>query len=162
LVALARRHTTPQQVARRARSILAAAAGRNNAAIARDLGVDVATARLWRGRWLGLQPVALGDLSAEERLTDAPRSGAPTRIGTAQVCPIVALGGEAPGPSGRPLSPWTGRAVAAAIVARGILPAISPRHAARRRNKGTCSRPASAPGCPRHPPTSTLSRRWPT
>ena len=100
LVALARRHATPQQVALRARIVLAAAAGRNNAGIARELGVDVATARLWRGRWLGLQPVALADLSVEERLTDAPRSGAPARIGAEQVCRIVALACEAP--AGRP------------------------------------------------------------
>jgi transposase len=146
LVALTRRHTTPQQVALRARIVLAAAAGRNNAEIARDLGVDVATARLWRGRWLGLQPVALADLSAEERLADAPRSGAPARIGTEQVCQIVALACEVPGASGRPISQWTGREVADEIVARGILPAISPRHAARLLKKGTSSPTASGTG----------------
>jgi len=146
LVALVRRHTTPQQVALRARIVLAASEGRNNAEIARAVGVDVETARRWRGRWLGLQPVALADLSVEERLTDAPRSGAPAHIGAEQVCQIVALACEAPGASGRPISQWTGREVADEVVARGILPAISPRHAARLLKRGTSSRTASATG----------------
>src|SRR6266511_4333952 len=80
LEGLVRRRTTPQQVALRARIVLAAAGGLNNAQVARRLGVDVATARRWRGRWLGLRPVALADLSAAERLADAPLRGAPLRI----------------------------------------------------------------------------------
>jgi transposase len=146
LAALARRPTTPQQVALRARIVLAAAEGRNNAEIARAVGVDVETARRWRGRWLGLQPVALADLGVEERLTDAPRSGAPARIGAEPICRIVALACEAPSASGRPISQWTGREVADEIVARGILPAISPRHAARLLKRGTSDRTASATG----------------
>ena len=77
LEALLRRHSTPQQLVLRARIVLAAAAGRNNAQIVRDLAVDIGTARRWRGRWLGLQAVGLAELSVEERLTDAPRSGKP-------------------------------------------------------------------------------------
>src|SRR6476620_9778682 len=109
LEALVRRHTTPQQVALRARLVLAAAAGRNNAQVARQEGVEVGTARLWRGRWLGLRPVSLADLSVAERLGDAPRSGAPARITAEQVCRIVALACAAPEASGRPISEWTGR-----------------------------------------------------
>lgn len=146
LAALVRRHTAPQQVALRARLVLAAAAGLNNAQVARQEGVDVETARLWRGRWLGLQPVALADLSAEERLADAPRPGAPARITAAQVCRIVALACEAPSASGRPISQWTGREVADEAVARGIVAAISPRHAARLLKRGSSSRTASATG----------------
>jgi len=146
LLALARRHTTPQQVALRARIVLAAADGRNNAEIARECGVDVETARLWRGRWLGLQPVALCDLGVAERLADAPRAGAPACIGAEQVCQIVALACEAPGASGQPISQWTGREIADEVVRRGILPAISPRHAARLLKRGTSSRTASATG----------------
>lgn len=104
LMALVRRHTTPQQVAPRARIVLAAAEGRNNAEIARAVDVAVETARLWRGRWRGLQPVALADLSVEERLADAPRSGTPARISAELVCQLVALACAAPGASGRPIS----------------------------------------------------------
>lgn len=146
LEGLLRRHSTPQQVALRARIVLAAAAGRNNTQIARDLAVDTETARLWRGRWLGLQAADLAALSVEERLADAPRSGKPAGITAEQTCRIAALACEAPGLSGRPISQWTGREVADEIVARGIVSAISPRHAARLLKRGTSSRTASATG----------------
>ena len=55
LEALVHRHTTPQQLAKRGRMILAAAEGKNNSQIARDLGVCVDTVRSWRTRWIGLQ-----------------------------------------------------------------------------------------------------------
>ncbi len=139
LEVLLRRHNTPQQLVLRARIVLAAAAGRSNAQIVRDLAVDIGTARRWRGRWLGLQAVGLADLSIAERLTDAPRSGKPAGIGAAQRCQIVALACAAPRESGRPISQWTGREVADEIVARGILPAISPRHAARLLKRGMSS-----------------------
>ena len=45
LESLIRRHTTPQQVALRARIILSAADGLNNTQIARQLGVDVNTVK---------------------------------------------------------------------------------------------------------------------
>jgi putative transposase len=77
---LVRRHSTAQQVALRARLILAAAEGANNSQIAREEGVDIETVRLGRGRWLGLQALTLDDLSVEDRLMDAPRSGKPVRI----------------------------------------------------------------------------------
>jgi putative transposase len=146
LEALLRRHTTPQQVALRARLVLAAAAGLNNAQVARQEGVQVETARLWRVRWLGLQPVALADLSVAERLEDAPRSGAPARITAEQICRIVALACAAPAQSDRPISQWSGREVAAEAIARGIVPTISPRHAGRLLKRGPSSRTACAPG----------------
>ena len=146
LEALVRRHTTAQQRGLRARLILAAADGGNNAQIARHLDVDVETVRRWRGRWLGLQPISLADLSVEDRLADAPRSGAPTRITAAQVCHIVALACEAPGRSDRPMSQWTGRELADELVQRGIVDGISPRHASRLLKRGICSPTASAIG----------------
>ncbi len=45
LAAHQRRHTTPQQVALRARLVLAAAGGLNNAQVARQEGIDAETAR---------------------------------------------------------------------------------------------------------------------
>ncbi len=146
LEALVRRHTTPQQVALRARIVLAAAEGLNNAQIARQMAVEVGTARRWRDRWRGLQPIALADLSVEERLADAPRSGAPARITAPQVCQIVGLACEAPSQSGRPISQWSGREIADEIVQRGIVDRISPRHAGRLLKRGISSRIASATG----------------
>jgi len=146
LDALVRQHRTPQQVALRARIILATAAGQNNSQIARQVGVDVATVRLWRGRWLGLRAVPLADLSVAERLDDAPRPGGPCRITAEQVCRITALACEAPQAAERPISQWTGREIADGAIRRGIVAALSPRHAARLRKRGRSSRTASATG----------------
>ncbi len=90
--------------------------------------------------------MALADPGVAERLADAPRSGTPARITAEQVCRIVALACEAPAASGRPISQWTGREVADEIVARDILPAISPRHAGRLLKRGSSGRTASATG----------------
>ena len=143
---LVRRHSTAQQVALRARLILAAAEGANNSQIAREKGVDIETVRLWRDRWLGLQAITLDDLSVEERLTDAPRAGKPVRISDEQVCQIIALACEAPERSGRPISQWTGREIAEEIKRRGIVAEISERHAARLLKRGRCNRTAGAIG----------------
>jgi transposase len=131
LETLVRRHNTPQQVARRGRIILGAAAGLNNSQIAREVGLDVDTVRFWRSR-LGLQAASL-----EERLRDAPRPGTPARITPEQVCQIVALACEAPSQSGRPISQWSSREVAEEVVNQGIVERISPRHAARLLKRGT-------------------------
>ncbi len=141
---LVRAHQTGQQVAKRARMILAAATGQNNSEIARAEGTDADRVRRWRMRWLGLQAVALTDLSVEERLTDAPRPGVPARITAEQVCQIIALACEQP--HERPISHWTGRELADEIVRRGIVARISPRHAARLLKKGISSRIAFAIG----------------
>lgn len=131
LEAMVRRHRAGQQLALRGRIVLAAADGVNQSTIAAGLGTTINTVRYWRRRWLGLQPVALAELSVEERLADAPRSGTPARITADQVCRIVALACEAPAESDRPISQWTGREIAAEVVKRGIVEQISPRHAAR-------------------------------
>jgi hypothetical protein len=62
------RHTTGQQKAQRARIILKATEGKNNAEIARELKQSIDMVRLWRRRWHELEPIAWDDLSAEERL----------------------------------------------------------------------------------------------
>jgi putative transposase len=158
LETLVRRHTTAQQVALRARIILAAAAGHNNAQIARHVGVDVDTVRLWRQRWLGLQAASLADLSIADRLTDAPRPGHPVRITAEQVCQIVALACEAPSTSGRPMSQWTSREIAEEIRKRGIVAQISPRHAARLLKKGRCNHTWSGIGSPPQRTRSSIPR----
>jgi hypothetical protein len=128
---LVNRHSTPQQVALRARIVLAAANGRNNTQIASDFEVDIHTVRRWRNRWSVLQPISLTDLSIEERLQDLPRPGSPARITTDQVCQITAMACEDPENSERPISHWTNRELADEIKKRGIVDLISPRHAAR-------------------------------
>ena len=134
LEALVRRHSTSQQVALRGRMILAAADGKNNSQIARELGVGVDTVRSWRRRWIGLQAVPLEELSVSERLEDVPRPGRPSQITAEQTCQIVALACEQP--KARPISQWTGREIADEVMRRGILSQISPRHAARVLKRG--------------------------
>ena len=143
---ISRRYRSEQQVALRARIVLAAAQGQSNAAIARELQINVDTARLWRDRWVGLQGIDLDTLSVAERLQDAPRPGKRPQITAAQRCQIAALACEAPSKAGRPISQWTGREIADEVMARGIVKQISPRHAARLLKKGACNLTASAIG----------------
>jgi putative transposase len=141
---LVKRHTVGQQIALRGRIVLAAAEGKNNTHIAKEQGTTLSTVRLWRQRWVDLQPISLDDLSIEERLQDLPRPGAPPRITADQVCQITALACEEPEASERPISHWTAREVADEIIERGIVDRISPRHAARLLKRGR-SQTASDP-----------------
>ena len=136
---LVARHTTGQQKAQRARIILKAAEGKNNAEIARELNQSIDMVRLWRRRWPDLEPIGWDDLSAEERLDDLPRPGAPARLTADQVCQIEQLACEGPEKAGRPISQWTGREIADELVHRGIVDRISARHAARLLKKGVSS-----------------------
>jgi putative transposase len=146
LVQMTKHHRSEQQQVLRARIVLAAAQGHSNAQIARELAINVDTARLWRDRWVGLQGIDLDTLSIAERLQDAPRPGAPLRITVEQRCQIAALACEAPSKAGRPISQWTGREIADELVARGLVTEISPRHAVYLLKKGDCNRTASATG----------------
>ena len=83
--ALAGAQRTPQPVALRARIIRAAAAGVNNAARGRALGVEADTARRWRPRWPGLAALPPEDSGVAARLADAPRPGGPCRLTAEQV-----------------------------------------------------------------------------
>lgn len=136
---LVARHTIGQQKAQRARIILKAAEGKNNADIAREVKQSIDMVRLWRRRWHALAPIELDDLSVEERLDDLPRPGAPPRLTADQVCQIEQLACEAPEKVGRPISQWTGREIADELVKRGIVDHISARHAARLLKKGGSS-----------------------
>src|SRR2546421_11894539 len=80
LVQITKRHRSEQQQAQRARIVLAAGQGGSNAHIARELGIDVDTLRLWRDRWGGLQGVEPGALRIAEGLEDGPRPGAPPKF----------------------------------------------------------------------------------
>lgn len=141
---LVARHTTEQQKAQRARIILKAAEGKNHAEIAAGLKISVDRATLWRQGWLDLQPIALDDLSVEERLEDLPRPGAPSRLTADQLCPIEQMACQAPEKAGRPISQWTGREIADELIKRGIVAHISPRHAARLLKKGASNRTGCA------------------
>jgi transposase len=139
---LARAHTTGQQLAVRARVVLLAGDGLTTSAVARALGLDVGTARQWRARWGRYRGVPLDEVGVAARLADGPKPGAPARLTPEQVCRIIALACELPAATGRPISQWTGRELAAEVVVRGITDHLSPRHAARLLKRG---RPAAPP-----------------
>lgn len=128
---LVKRHRVGQQIALRARIVLAAADGQTNKEIVQKYAVTADTVRLWRNRWVKLQGIALDDLSIEDRLQDAPRPGAPATITADQRCQIEALACEKPENSERPISQWTAREIADEVKKRKIVSDISPRHAAR-------------------------------
>ena len=141
---LLKAHKTDQQIALRGRIILEADAGKGNAEIARAQGISVSMVRLWRQRWLDLQPLPLSALSVKERLEDLPRPGAPPRITADQICQIVALACEAPEKSERPISHWTGREIADELMKQGIVETISPRHARRLLKRSYTQTPSDA------------------
>jgi putative transposase len=147
LTQIMRRHRSEQHIALRARIVLAAAQGHSNVQIARELRVNVDTARMWRDRWVGLQGIDLETLSVQDRLQDAPRPGAKPKISEQQRCQIAAVACEAPrDAAGRPISQWTGREIADELQTRGIVEQISPRHAARLLKKGASNRTAFGTG----------------
>jgi putative transposase len=137
LEALVRRPATPQQLAVRARIVLAGAAGLNNAQIARHLAVGIDAARLWRRRWLETAPAdPEAALTVAARLQDGPRPGAPGRFTAEQFCQLIAMGCEIPAGSDRPISHWTPREIADEAQNRGIVESISPRHVGRVLKRG--------------------------
>jgi transposase len=137
---LVKAHGSPQQLVLRARIILTAGQGLNNAQVGRELHIGVDMVRQWRQRWLTGQTIPLSELSVAERLQDLPRAGKTSAITADQLCQITALACEKPEQSERPISQWTGREIADEIMKRGIVAQISPRHAARLLKRGTLSR----------------------
>jgi putative transposase len=132
LETLVHRQTVAHHLVVRARIVLAAAAGRNNAQIARDLRLSLDTARLWRQRWLATAPTEGAEpLAAAARLSDLPRSGAPMQFTAEQLCQLIALACEVPAGSDRPISHWSRREITAEALKRGLFEKISDRHVGR-------------------------------
>jgi putative transposase len=127
LIKLARRPSTAQQMAQRARIILQASEGKNKVQIAHEVGVSIDMVYKWRKRWLEHQAVPLEEMSIEERLQDWPRSGSPGKFSAEQLVQLIALACEAPQDSGYPVSHWTPQEIAAEASKRGIVESISPR-----------------------------------
>jgi len=124
---LVRTHSTPQQLAMRARLILHAADAMGVRASARELGVWPKTVRYWRKRWR----TADDKRSVVERLADAPRSGSPATFTPEQICAVVAMTCEKPSESERPISHWSQREIADEAMRRGLVPSISQRSVGR-------------------------------
>ena len=136
---LIRVHANPQHLACRARMILLSDKGLKVWQIAERLGVWRKTVSEWRARWRS----SSGSLATvRERLSDAPRSGAPAKITPEQICAIVALACEPVGDSGLPFSHWCEQALADEAIKRGIIDQISQRSVGRFLKR---SRPKATP-----------------
>jgi transposase len=109
LVARARSVRSEYRDRLRAQIVLAAAASKNNTAIAAEAGVCTDTVRKWRRRF------ALGRLSG---LKDAPRSGRPPVFTAADRAEVIALACALPAESGVPLSRWSCPELARELAAR--------------------------------------------
>jgi putative transposase len=140
---LVRTHSTPQQLAMRARLILCAADDVGVRESARELDVWPKTVRYWRKRW---RQAADGQ-SVPERLADAPRSGAPATYTPEQICAVVAMTCEKPSDSERPISHWSQREIADEAMRRGVVRSISQRSVGRfLKKRPTSNRIASVTG----------------
>lgn len=128
LQALLNRHSTPQQIALRAKIVMFAAEGRNHHEIARELDISHQMARRWRKRWLEGH---LSGLDVAERLQDAERSGAPAKFELEQIIQLFKLACDNPEDYKRPISEWTNRELADELICQKIVESISPRHVGR-------------------------------
>jgi Homeodomain-like domain len=150
---LVRRQTADQRLVRRASLLLALAAHPCLETVAGQLGLTRLTVRHWRDRFLQASP-SLRQAEAdpttrpqlarllEQVLDDAPRPGTPATFSPEQIVQIVALACEPPEKSGRPISHWTPRELAAEVQKRHIVKTISARTVGRFLKGG---RPAAPP-----------------
>ena len=115
------RHSTSQQVAKRAKIIILASEGKNQRNIARELEISRKMARLWRERWVELKQK---DVPVRERLSDLERPGSPAKFTTEQILQLFAIACESPEKYGRPISHWTARELASEMVKQKIVESI--------------------------------------
>ncbi len=128
LAGLVRSPTTAQSAALRARMILLLGEGVSITVAAERLGVWRKTVSQWRSRWLASGGSGCSTL---ERLSDAPRSGAPCRITPEEQCAIIALACKRPKDYGLPLSHWSASDLAREALRQALVERLSPRSAGR-------------------------------
>jgi putative transposase len=162
---LRRRQTADQRLVRRASILLALAADPCVGAVARQLGLNRLTVRLWRDRWRQATP-ALQRAEQEQApehqildllqdlLDDGDRPGTPPTFTPEQIVQVVAVACEPPEKSGRPIDHWTARELADEVKKRRIVPDISPRTVGRFLKRGPVAaapQPLLAQRQPRRP-----------
>ncbi len=116
LESLARARKAPLRKVQRAWIVLAAADGKYNAQIARDLGLHIDTVRTWRGRFAA---------DGMKGLTDRPRSARPPVYSATVVAQVKALACSLPAEHGLPLSRWSCQDLAREAVTRSIVETLS-------------------------------------
>jgi transposase len=136
LEGLRRRATAPQRLVRRAGIILGLAASQSAGEVAKRLGIDRQTVYQWWHRWQA-QTGRLQEAEAQEGndkrlgawleqvLGDGYRGGKPATFTPEQIVKLVALACEHPKASGRPITQWSSKELAAEALKRGIVKRIS-------------------------------------
>lgn len=125
---LANRPSTSQQIAERARIVLNASVGKNNAEIARMLDVSIKMVRQWRRRWIDTSEQSK---AVTERLQDSERAGAPLKFTLEQQVECMAIACRDPMEYNRPISHWSVYELASELIKQGIVEQISPRQVGR-------------------------------
>jgi transposase len=128
--------TAASQLRPRATIVLLAFEKRGNPQIATQVGLSRRQVSLWRRRWADAwdrliriectESHAALRRAIEQVLRDEPRPGPPGKFTPEQVVRILAVACEPPEKSGRPITQWTARELAAEVVKRGIVASISP------------------------------------
>lgn len=116
LESLVRKRTAERRMVERARIVLAAADGEENATIAARFGLAVNTVLMWRKRFFE---------EGIDGLTNRQRSGRPRSFPPLVVAEIKQLACELPATSGVPLSRWSCTELARELVGREVVAAIS-------------------------------------
>ena len=139
------RRNSFQGLVLRAKIILLADKGKSNAFIAKNLGVNADTVRLWRKRWSKCEKrIARIEsdafpknedieksfykqfvLAIVETIDDAPRPGSPTTFSAEQFAAIIAISCQQPTECGREVSHWTSGELADEAIKQGIVDSIS-------------------------------------
>jgi transposase len=127
--------TASSQLRRRATIILRAFEKHGNREIAAEVGLSRPQVSLWRRRWadawerlVGIECTetrAAARRAIEQVLRDEPRPGPPGKFTPEQIVRILAVAGEPPEKSDRPITHWTARELADEVIRRGIVPSIS-------------------------------------
>lgn len=136
LISITKGHSSRKDHIRRARIVLYCAKGVENSVAARELQESEHLVGKWRKRWVqaaiqrdkiqsGLDKSITLKSQILKILSDAPRSGGPTKFTEEQVCKIYAVATETPENSNIPLSHWTLGSLAEELVKREIVESIS-------------------------------------
>ena len=120
-----KKHSTPQNIARRVKIILMAATTElNNSEIAQALNIRNCDITKWTQRWRENANID----NRIERLLDRPRSGKPATITAEQWSLIMALACERPEDHGLPITQWSHATLTQEIIKQGIVETISESH----------------------------------
>jgi transposase len=140
-----RSRTTPSCLRQRSTIVLLAFSGLLNEQIALQVALERHQVGSWRARWAAafdrlilvecLEGTSALRQAIRKLLADATRPGSPGKFTAEQLAQIFAVACEPPEKSGRPITHWTHAELAAEVIQRGIVAAISPRHLGRLLNE---------------------------